>query len=187
MPVNRQVQLREEQMIRNIAVVIFCVVMVMAVSCQKGADDAPKGEVHEEKAVKAARTACDLITRAEVEKATGITVNNVVLKDRSVFTSCSFEAENWEDTIGVIYYPGLKPAESSAALAADIKGDLERDQAPYGTPEPIEGIGDAAAYYVSHDGQLHTIVAQRGGDRVIIGAKSRAAVTEMVKAALASK
>ena len=133
------------------------------------------------------RSACDLLSKVDVEKITGFVVTNVVLRDRNIFSSCSYEADNWENTTGVIFYPDLNPPASSAALAEDIRKDLEKDQAPYKIPEPVNGIADAAAYYTDNDEFMHFMVAQNGRERIVVSAKSKAAVTELVKIALGSK
>ncbi|MDH3327666.1 MAG: hypothetical protein OEM01_00350 [Desulfobulbaceae bacterium] len=168
---------------RSILIIVFIAlgVLLSTFCISSGKEDSLKGAGNSTERL---RNACDLMTKAEVEKISGVAIVNVVLRDRGTFTSCSFETDNWESTTGVIYYPGLKSVESSAALAEEIRKDIERDQAPFGIPEPVDGITDAAAYYASNDGYLHIIVAQKGGDRIIISAKSRTAATEMAKAAL---
>jgi len=138
-----------------------------------------------EVAAQSPTSACDLLTKSEVEKITGFAVTNVVMRDRGSFTSCSFETESWENSTGVIYFPGLKPVANSAALAAEIQKDMERDQASFTKPEPVDGIGDAAAYYASDDGYLHTLVMHKGRNRIIISAKSKKATMELAKAARA--
>ena len=141
-----------------------------------------------DKSVQKPRSACDFFTKEDVEKITGIAVINVVLQDRDVFTSCSYETDNWENTTGVIFYPGLKTPASSPSLAEELRRDIERDQAPYKTPEPVEGIADVAAYYTDNDELMHFMVLHQGSDgRIIISANTREAVTELAKMAAKAK
>jgi hypothetical protein len=132
------------------------------------------------------RGACDFLTKEDVESITGIQVTNVTPHIRGSYTSCSYEAEDWHDTTSVIYYPFMEPVESSAALARFLGEDIEKDQAPYQMPEPVEGLGDAAAYYLDKDGTMHFVAVQKGNARIVINAKSREAVMGLVRKALDS-
>lgn len=181
-------------MMRNVTVVVILTITLFSASCNSGEKENPVKNTPQDAAQPAAvqsaqqqRSACDFLTKAEVEKITGIPVINMVSHDRGLFTSCSFETDNWENTTGVIFYPDLNPVANSAALAEGISKDLERDQAPYKTPIPVEGIADAAAYYTDNEEFMHFLVAQNGRKRIVVSAKSQAAVTELIKAALGSK
>ena len=181
-------------MIRNFIMAVFLVPAFLLVSCSNEGQEKPVDKTTQNAAqpvaVKSAqqqRSACDFLTKEEVEKITKIPVLKVVSLDRGVFTSCSFETDNWENTTGVIFYPSLDPVANSAVLADVIRKDLERDQAPYKTPEPVEGIADAAAYYTDNDAFMHFMVAQNGRERIIVSAKSLSSVNELVKIALGSK
>jgi len=132
------------------------------------------------------RNACDLLSKEQVEQATGLVINNVAFRDHGVFTTCSFETEDWQETIGLIYFPGLGTPANAASLAEQVKQDLEKDQVPYTNLEADSGIGDAAVFYQTDDGKLYTVVAHRGGHRVIISARTRAAASTMAGAALSS-
>lgn len=132
------------------------------------------------------RGACDFLTKADVETITGIQVTNVTSRDRGTFVSCSYETEDWQNTMGVIYYPSLASVEDSAALADFLRQDLEKDQAPYKTPEPVEGLGDAAAYYVDEEGFMHFVAVQKGSQRIVVSAKSRDAAMKLAQKALQS-
>jgi len=179
---------------RNFTMGVFFMLTFLLASCSTGGQEEPAKNTTQsapkQSAAKPAqlqRSACDFLTKSDWEKITGIPVLNVVSRDQGVYSSCSYETGNWEDTTGVIFYPDLNQPASSAALAEDIRKDLEKDQAPYKTPEPVEGIADAAAYYTDNDGFMHFIVAQNGRERIVVSAKSKTAATELIKTALGSK
>lgn len=119
--------------------------------------------------------ACDLLTTAQVEAATGVKVVNVSEKDRGTFTTCSYEADSWEDTTGVILYPGSVILGNSQALAEALRIDIERDEAPYQTPVPVNDLGEAAAYYPDSDGLMHFVVIEKAGARIVVSANSKEA------------
>jgi len=135
------------------------------------------------------RNACDLITKEVVGKSSGLSITNVTAKDGGAFTSCTYETDNWQVSVGLIYYPGNKTDTDSAALAAELQMEFERDQAPYEKPEPLDGLGDAAAYYQSVDGSYHVIVVLNSGKkasgRLVISAHTRSAVLALTKAVIA--
>jgi len=126
--------------------------------------------------------ACDLLTSAQVEAATGVKVVNVSEKDRGAFTTCSYEADSWEDTTGVILYPGSVVLGNSQALAEALRIDIERDEAPYQTPVPVNNLGEAAAYYPDTDGLMHFVVIEKAGARIIVSASSKEAAFKLAGA-----
>ena len=136
-----------------------------------------------------ARNACDLITKEEVEKSIGLSITHVMPKDREVFTSCTCETDNWQVSVVLIYYPGGKAGKDSAALAVELQKEFEHDKAPYNKPEPLTGLGDAAAYYQSVDGSYHAIVVLNSGGnasgRLVVSAHTRTATLAVAKAVLA--
>jgi len=146
------------------------------------------GDASEETANTAAAAtqtnACDLLGKEQVEQATGLVINNVVLKDHGAFSTCNFETDRWEETIGLIYFQGLGTPDSATSLTEQLRSDLERDGVPYTNLLEDNRIGDAAASYQTDEGNLYTVVAQRGGHRVIISARSREAASAMASAAL---
>lgn len=146
-------------------------------------DDAP-GTSNFAASAQAQRSACDLLTKEQVQQATGLAIINVVSRDRGTFTSCSFETDDWMQTIGLIYYPGLGTPASATALADEVKADLERDEVEYSSLEPDESIGDAAVRYQVDDGAMHWVVAHRGDHRVIVSAGGSEAVTALARLAL---
>ena len=129
-------------------------------------------------------TACDLLTKAEVEQATGIPVTAVTPRDGGVFSSCSYEADDWVKGSGVLFYPSLSPVTGSAALADFLRQDLEKDQAPYSTPEPLDGLGDAAATYQSDDGVQSYLVVQKGSQRIVVSGPKGEALSGLASLAL---
>ncbi|UCH80944.1 MAG: hypothetical protein JSW20_14590 [Nitrospiraceae bacterium] len=135
--------------------------------------------------------ACDLITKETVEKSSGLIITNVTSKDRGVFTSCTYDTDNWKDSIGLIYHPGGKTDKDSAALATELQEEFEHDEAPYKKPEPVTGLGDAAAYYQSADGGFHAIVVLKSGasisGRLVVSAPTRQAALAVAKAVFADK
>ena len=135
-----------------------------------------------------ALNACDLVTKEVVEKSSGLRITNVTLKDRGVFTSCTYETDNWQVSVGLIYYPGVKADKDSAALAAELQKEFERDKAPYKKPEPLAGLGDAAAYYESLDGSYHAIVVLSSSGnvngRLVVSALTHTATLAVAKAVL---
>ena len=132
------------------------------------------------------QNACDLLGKEQVEMATGLVINNVALKDHGVFSTCNFETDRWEETIGLIYFSGLGTPPSAKSLAEQVRQDLERDGVDYANLEEDGSIGDAAVCYQTDNGNLFTVVAHRGGHRVIISAGSREAASTMARAALSS-
>lgn len=134
----------------------------------------------------AQHTACDFLSKEEFQAITGIAVVNVKSNDYGVYSSCSYEAEDWMNTSGVLYYPSVGTFANSAALADFLRQDLEKDEAPYKTPEPVEGLGDAAAYYVDEEGYMHFVAVQKGGERIVASAKSKDAAMKLAEKALAS-
>lgn len=138
-----------------------------------------------------ARNACDLVTKEVVEKSSGLNITKATPKDRGVFTSCTYETDNWQVSVGLIYYPGGKADKDSAALAAELQKEFERDKAPYTKPEPLAGLGDAAAYYQSVDGDYHAIVVLSSGGnasgRLVVSAHTRTATLAVTKAVLAGR
>lgn len=158
---------------------------LLAISISACSNDAAEEPAKTTSAVTQSK-ACDLLGKELVEQATGLAINNVVLKDHGVFSTCNFETDRWEDTIGLIYFPGLGTPASATSLAEQIRQDLEKDQVPYSNLEEDSGIGDAAVCYQTDEGKLYTVVAHRGGHRVIISARSRAAASTMASAALSA-
>ena len=136
--------------------------------------------------VQAQPSACDLLTKEQVQQATGLTIINVVSRDRGAFTSCSFETDDWMRTIGLIYFPGLSLPSSAAALSEEVKADLERDEVEYAALETDESIGDAAVRYQVDDGLMHWVVAQRGNHRIIVNAGSDQSVTALARLAISA-
>jgi hypothetical protein len=131
-------------------------------------------------------SACDLLTKEQVEAATGLAIINVSARDSGVFTTCSFETDDWTQTIGLIYFPGLGVPADAASLAAQVEADLQRDQVDYVGLAADDSIGDAAVRYATPDGSMYWVVAHRGGHRVIVNAGSVDAVTALARQALAS-
>jgi len=138
-----------------------------------------------------ALNACDLITKEMVKKSSGLIITNVTSKDRGVFTSCTYETDNWQVSVGLIYYPGGKADKDSAALSAELQNEFERDKAPYKKPEPLAGLGDAAAYYQSVDGDYHAIVVLSSGGnasgRLTVSAPTHTTALAVAKAVFAGK
>lgn len=174
----------EEKAMKSIVTISVCILMIsLLASCGNEAEKSATGTDAESTVHK---TACDFLTKEDVEAITGIPVTNVAPRNRGTYSSCSYEAEDWRDTTGVSYYPSLDPVGSSAALAEFLGKDIEKDQAPYQTPEPVEGLGDAAAHYVDTDGTIHYIAVQKGNSRIVINAKSKEAVLSLARKALES-
>lgn len=128
------------------------------------------------------RSACTLLDPGQVSSAIGLPVVNVVERDRGAFTSCSFETDDWLQTVGLIHYPGLATT-SAESLAAEIRADLERDAVEFVDFAVEEGFGAPAIYYRSPEGDLHALVLQPGGDRLVITGGSRDAVLTLAGAA----
>jgi len=162
--------------------IMAALLAVSITACGNDSGDEPTDKIPEGPQ----RNACDLLGKDQVEMATGLVINNVVLKDHGVFSTCNFETDRWEDTIGLIYFPGLGTPLSAKSLAEQVRQDLERDGMDYANLEEDSSIGDAAVCYQTDDGKLFTIVAHRGGHRVIISAGSREAASTMARAALSS-
>jgi len=139
----------------------------------------------------AAPNACDLITKETVVKSSGLKIINVQSRDRGVFTSCTYETDNWQINVGLIYFPGGKTGKDSGKLVAELKEEFKRDAAPYKSPKPLAGLGDAAAYYESDDGGYHTIVVLSSNGhvngRLTVSAPTHKAALAIAKAALAGK
>ena len=135
--------------------------------------------------------ACELITKNIVEQSSGLKITNVTAKDRGAFTSCTFETDNWQVNVGLIFYPGGKADMDSAALAKELQKEFDRDQAPYKKPEPLADLGDAAAYYQSADGDYHAIVLLNSNGhargRLIVSAHTRDATLAVANAVLKGK
>ena len=134
----------------------------------------------------AQHTACDFLSKEEFQTITGIAVANVKSNDYGAYSSCSYEAEDWMNTSGVLYYPSVSTVANSAALADFLRQDLEKDEAPYKTPEPVEGLGDSAAYYVDEEGYMHFVAVQKGGERIVVSAKSKNAAMNLAQEAMKS-
>jgi hypothetical protein len=149
-----------------------------------GSAPPPQEDAGQPAASEATLTACDLLTQAEVEQATGIPVTAVTPKDGGVFSSCSYEADDWVKGSGVLYYPSLPPVAGSAGLADFLKQDLEKDQAPYTTPQPMDGLGDAAAAYQSTDGVQFYLVVQKGSQRLVVSGPNGEALSGLARLAL---
>jgi len=147
------------------------------VSSQGGAADTPQAVV--------GKTACDLVTQGEMAETTGIPVVKVTGRENPAYSSCSYEAEDWMKTSGIIYYPSLPPVSGSTALAEALRQDLERDQAPYTTPTAGQGLGDASASYSATDQTSHFLVVQKGGQRVVVSGPVREALSAVAQLALA--
>jgi len=157
--------------------------LFLAVSLAACGNDAP-GTPGNVANAQAQKSACELLTSEQVQEASGIAIINVSAQDRGVFTSCSFETDDWTQTIGLIYFPGLGTPASAASLAEQVKADLERDEVEYSSLEPDESIGDAAVRYQAEDGSMHWVVAHRGGNRIIINATTAEAATTLARLAL---
>lgn len=134
---------------------------------------------------KTQRSACDLLTKEQVREATGLSIIKVVPQDRGTFTSCSFETDDWMQTIGLIYFPGLGTPTSAAALAEEVKADLEGDKVDYSGLETDTSIGDAAVRYQMDDG-AHYVIAHRDGHRVIVNGSTGEVATTLARLALAA-
>lgn len=126
---------------------------------------------------------CSLLEADTVAEAIGIPVVNVVERVGSRFGSCSFETDDWTQTFGLIFFPGLA-ATSEEALAAEIRTDLDRDGVEYAELTVEAGLGVPAVYYRSPEGDAHTVVLQAGGDRIILTGSNRAAVLSLAQSAL---
>ena len=163
---------------------ILTSILLLLLLCCCGGEAPQTGTQDEAEPAVTQRGACDFLTKEDVETITGIQVTNVIARDRGGFTSCSYETEDWQNTMGVIYYPSLAVVEDSAALADFLRQDIEKDQAPYKTPEPVEGLADAAAYYADEDGYMHFIALQKGSERIVVSAKSKDAVMRLAQKAL---
>jgi len=138
-----------------------------------------------------APSACDLITKEMVEQSSGLTITHVSARDRGAFTSCTFETNNWQVSVGIIYFPGGKIDKDSSALAAELQQEFQRDNAPYTVPEPLPGVGEAAAYYKSAEDDFHAIVMLNGtgkaAGRLIVSAHTRDTVLAVATAIVEEK
>lgn len=132
----------------------------------------------------AGKTACDLVTQEEMAEATGVPVVKVTSRENPAFSSCSYEAEDWMKTSGILYYPSLAPVSGSAALAETLQQDLERDQAPYTTPVAGQGLGDASASYSATDQTSHFLAVQQGSQRIVVSGPVREALADIAQLAL---
>ena len=163
----------------------YLLFVFLAASLAACSNDAPSGSGRVASAA-TQLSACDLLTKDQVEAASGLAINNVAARDHDVFSTCSFETDDWTKTIGLIYFPGLGSPASAEALAAQIEADLKRDEVDYAGLEPDTSIGDAAVHYQIDDGAMHIIVAHRGGHRVIINASTSEAAATLARQALAA-
>jgi len=141
--------------------------------------------------VMGAPNACDLVSKQVVEEYSGLTISNVSSRDRGAFTSCTFETDDWQVNVGLIYYPGPGGDKDSDALAAELKQEIERDEAPYTEPTPLADLGNAAASYESVDGDFHSVVVLSSGGnasgRLVVSAPTQQAALDIARAALAGK
>jgi len=127
--------------------------------------------------------ACVLLDAGAVADIIGLAVVNVVERDRGSFASCSFETDDWTQTVGLLRFPGLR-AKPADALAAEIRADLDRDGVEYVDFSVEPGFDAAAVYYRSPEGDLHVMVIQAEDDRLILSASSREAALELARLAL---
>ena len=169
---------------RNCTIFTSILLLLLLSSC--GGEVPQTGTQDEAEPAGTQRGACDFLSKEEFQAITGIEVVNVRSNDYGAYSSCSYEAEDWMNTTGVLYYPSLSAVASSAALADFLRQDLEKDQAPYKTPEPVEGLGDAAACYVDEEGFMHFVAVQKGSQRIVVSAKSRDAAMRLAQKALQS-
>jgi len=139
----------------------------------------------------AATNACDLVTKEVVEKYSGLKIINVRSKDRGAFTSCTYETDDWQISVGIIYFPGGKLGKNSDKLAEELQKEFERDGAPYKEPKPLADLGDAAVYYEAVDGGFHSIVVLSSSGnvtgRLVVSAPTHKAAFDIARAALAGK
>jgi len=117
--------------------------------------------------MRADRSACSLLEADAIVKVLGRPVINVREQNRATFSSCSFETDDWQQTVGLIYFPNLAPT-TPEALAAEYRADLERDQVPYVDFAVQDGLGAPAVYYRSPEDDLHSLIIQPGSERVIL-------------------
>jgi len=127
--------------------------------------------------------ACSFLEPEVVGAAIGLPVVNVVERDRGSFTSCSFETEDWTQTVGLIHYPGLE-ATNPDDLLAQVRADLQRDEVEFTGLAGDASLGVPAVYYRSAEGDMHALVAQFESDRLVLTAGSRAAVFALAQSAL---
>ena len=132
--------------------------------------------------------ACDLVTKEAVEKASGLIITNVLSKDEGVFSSCTYETENWQVSVGLIYFPEIKSDMNSTMLSEELQKEFDSDKAPYTKPVPLADLGNAAAYYQSVDGDFHAIVilssSSKVNGRLIVTAPTHLAALSVAKLAL---
>lgn len=142
--------------------------------------------VQEPAASQAAVRACDLLTPEQAGQLASLVITAAAPTDHPGVSSCNYQTDQMFRGVGVTVIDPAAAVESSEALAAELAGEFTRDQAPYTGPEPVPGLGTAAARYRESDGDTWFYVIHQSGRRIFVSAPGDPAARAVAEAVLGS-